>query len=350
MAASKTKSKSKINALGALADAGRDLHARQPRWPNPDRLARVGLVEVLMSQRRLPRTSGDVDIYEALERQGLVERQGGKLAFVATALGRSIPLSAFSAQDRQSASEGIEDVGYARGSKHARLAARPKHSSARAGRASGLRGPKQPTLHMAAYIERVPRAGYREAEVMSDESVRARTQAPPEWVEMYGVSRVRMAYRALIGGDGAVEIWQGRLVQYQPRYAYSTVAYDRARGVVAGMVAFFETSVGGEEGDIIPGGPCDRALKQLSARHGIEPGRAIVVGSAKVSPDYRNRGIGVMLYVAGAAVARKEYRSAIVADACTAEGGTSDMARRVWSSKRFIEMVETNGLMGVFKA
>jgi hypothetical protein len=142
MTASKTKSKTKISALGALADAGRDLHARQPRWPNPDRLVRVGLVEVLMSQRRLPRTSGDVDIYEALERQGLVERQGGKLAFVATALGRSIPLSAFSAQDRQSASEGIEDVGYARGRTKVSVARtgaarRAGRTTARLGRTAG---------------------------------------------------------------------------------------------------------------------------------------------------------------------------------------------------------------------
>lgn len=64
----------------------------------------------------------------------------------------------------------------------------------------------------------------------------------------------------------------------------------------------------------------------------------------------QGRGVGVALYVAFAALARKGGYAA-AADACFTDGSTSPEARRVWASKEFRQRVDVgpaSGLVGVF--
>ncbi len=73
-------------------------------------------------------------------------------------------------------------------------------------------------------------------------------------------------------------------------------------------------------------------------------------GSALL-PQYQGKGIGVAMYLGGAALGWREDGYALVADACMMSS-TSTEARRVWKSSEFRKQVRVgihSGLVGVWK-
>lgn len=157
-----------------------------------------------------------------------------------------------------------------------------------------------------------------------------------------------------VGEHGGIEIYEARLsaTHAQRWYEVTLLAYSPADKAFVGMVMLYRVQIGsgGSGAEISPESACASDLRDLSVRHGVEGKRALVVGSSHISGSHRGRGLGVALYIAAAAFARK-YDMALVADSCTNEGRTSPMAQRVWASRTFrdkVDVARESGLAGVY--
>lgn len=157
--------------------------------------------------------------------------------------------------------------------------------------------------------------------------------------------------------DG-VELWLARyehsVSAQMPRYVGSVLAFDRAAQTYVGRIDLHETFYVKEAAhklqSLEPGGPCEADLAMFAALRGTRADRAVTVASSFLAPSARGRGLGAAMYVASAAVAAQRGM-ALVADACTFEGTTSEMARRVWASRNLRARVDVgpSGLVGVLR-
>jgi GNAT superfamily N-acetyltransferase len=155
-----------------------------------------------------------------------------------------------------------------------------------------------------------------------------------------------------------VELWRARyessVASQMPRYVGSVLAFDRPAQTYVGRVDLHETIYVKEAAhklqSLEPGGPCEADLAMFAALRGTRAERAVTVSSSFLAPSVRGRGLGAALYTAAAAVAAQRGM-ALVADACTFEGTTSEMARRVWASRNFRARVDVgpSGLVGVLR-
>lgn len=93
---------------------------------------------------------------------------------------------------------------------------------------------------------------------------------------------------------------------------------------------------------------CRRALAALAERNpGLSLTRVYRVGRSYLAPSQRGRGMGVELYLSAVRMAALEGY-AVVADDCVAPEGsrrTSEMARRVWSSRRFSQAADVEDMV-----
>lgn len=95
---------------------------------------------------------------------------------------------------------------------------------------------------------------------------------------------------------------------------------------------------------------CAYDLEKLAPKHLVDPKRAMVVALSDLHRPYREKGLGVRLYLAAARVA-KRHGYALAAGACMAQETSVD-ARRVWSSRRFARRVDVgprSGIIGVYR-
>lgn len=92
---------------------------------------------------------------------------------------------------------------------------------------------------------------------------------------------------------------------------------------------------------------CMADLKAVAVETGVRADVVMRVESATLMESARGKGIGVALYIAAAAVA-KRARMGIMADACFGSH-TSDEARRVWGSRRLREKLVVHGLVGALR-
>lgn len=92
---------------------------------------------------------------------------------------------------------------------------------------------------------------------------------------------------------------------------------------------------------------CRASLYRLAARHeGLSTTRVYRVGRSVIGRAFRNEGLGIELYTRAVEQASAEGM-ALVADDCAAPPGasrTSEMAKRVWSSRRFARAVDVEGI------
>jgi len=160
-----------------------------------------------------------------------------------------------------------------------------------------------------------------------------------------------------VGEHDGVEIYEARLTvearRSQRWYEASVLAYEPSSQSFVGMAVLYRVQIGsgGTGLEIAPESACASDLREMSVRHGVDGKRALVVGSSHITSSHRGRGLGVALYVAAAAMARK-LGLALVADRCTHEGRTSPDAERVWASRAFrtlVEVASESGLVGVYR-
>lgn len=160
-----------------------------------------------------------------------------------------------------------------------------------------------------------------------------------------------------VGREGDVVVLEGYI---HPRgkggglhYASSMIAYDTVRREFVGRLDLYKTEVVGmrDTGGLNEETVCMEDLKDFKRAHKVKSDEAIVVGYSYIEEGSRGKGIGVALYVAAAAFA-KRLDLALVADACTYEGQTSLAARRVWRSQSFRHYVHigpASALVAVLK-
>lgn len=121
-----------------------------------------------------------------------------------------------------------------------------------------------------------------------------------------------------------VEIWELQAV----RPSYHTVgAYERRENRWVGVVEMRVSPVL----DAVP--RCSNDIKRLAKRFDVSIEKVMQVEGAFVAPTFRGEGVGVALYLAAAALARR-LGMALAADSCFAST-TSEDAARVWASREF---------------
>lgn len=159
----------------------------------------------------------------------------------------------------------------------------------------------------------------------------------------------RLKPRAFVGRVGrGVEVWEVEHMFIDmsalPKHfmnvgdAVMFAAFDRKKNLFIGSLDL----------RLLPiGRPCDTDLASLPVKHRA---RVFQVAGAALLPEYKKRGIGVALYIAGAAYAWRKGGYAIAADACF-DSDTSSDARRVWDSRRFRQAahVGPSGLVAVYR-
>ncbi len=140
----------------------------------------------------------------------------------------------------------------------------------------------------------------------------------------------------------AVEIWE--LQPTKDAKAHTVGAYEREKNRFVGVVEL-RVATASE----IYSGRCSSDIEGLAERFGVSNEKLLRVEGAYVAPPFRGEGVGVALYIAAAAVARK-LGMALAADSCF-DSTTSGDAARVWKSREFKEFVEVgaSGRVAVFK-
>lgn len=174
----------------------------------------------------------------------------------------------------------------------------------------------------------------------------ARAPTPP-FASLPGSTKLKP--RAFVGRVGrGIEIWEVEHMfidmRAPPAYygdigdAVMFAAFDRKKDLFIGTLDI----------RLLPiERPCVDDLASLPVKH---RSRVFQVAGAALLPQYKGKGIGVALYVAGAAYAWRAGGYAIAADACFGSD-TSSEARRVWASKTFRAAAEVgpSGLVAVYR-
>jgi GNAT superfamily N-acetyltransferase len=83
---------------------------------------------------------------------------------------------------------------------------------------------------------------------------------------------------------------------------------------------------------------CEQSLAALTKMLRRRRLPLFVVQSSEVRPAFAGTGLGVEMYVEAARMIARKYRGAMAPDYCVG-GSTSEMALRVWNSKRMNEAV-----------
>lgn len=206
----------------------------------------------------------------------------------------------------------------------------------------------------ADVMYRLPREGAR-ARAGVGEAGHAGPVMPPRRVDLGMKYHFTVVPKKEVGtlGGGRYEVWFAQSVGAMGSdYVGTMLAFDVGLQKYVGAVHLHTASFKDQEGGLDRSSACAFDLRDLSTKHGTRGDRCVVVTWSRVTDDARGKGIGAALYLASAAHARR-LGMALCADACTAEGRTSEDARRVWSGKSFQAKVDTGketNLVGVYRA